>query len=77
MLIDGLPSFGVWGYMITGDVVVTYRDGTTERCNTSDVFHWPPGHSVRVDRDAELILFSSQVEHTAVMDHILHKLATA
>ncbi len=66
-----------WGYVITGDVVVTYRDGTTELCTTGDVFHWPPGHSVRVERDAELILFSPQVEHTAVMDHILGKLATA
>jgi hypothetical protein len=28
-------------------------------------------------RDAELILFSPQAEHTAVMDHILTKLATA
>jgi hypothetical protein len=66
-----------WGYLITGDVVVTYRDGSTERCTTGDVFHWPPGHSVRVDRNAELILFSPQAEHTAVMDHILGKLATA
>ncbi|MFP5256243.1 MAG: cupin domain-containing protein [Acidimicrobiia bacterium] len=64
-----------WGYLITGDVVVTYLDGTTERCFQGDVFHWPPGHSVRVERDAELILFSPQVEHTAVMDHILAKLA--
>lgn len=63
-----------WGYVITGDLVVTYRDGTTERCTTSDVFHWPPGHSVRVDSDAELILFSPQAEHTPVMDHILAKL---
>jgi hypothetical protein len=30
---------------------------------------------VRVERDAEIILFSPQVEHTAVMDHILDKLA--
>lgn len=66
-----------WGYVITGDVVVTYRDGATERCTTGEVFYWPPGHSVRVDRDAELILFSPQVEHTAVMDHILAKMASA
>jgi hypothetical protein len=63
-----------WGYMLAGDVVVSYLDGTTERCRTSDVFYWPPGHSVRVERDAELIMFSPQVEHTAVMDHILAKL---
>ena len=43
---------------------------------TGDLFHWPPGHSVRIEHDAELILFSPQVEHTAVMDHILDKLAT-
>jgi hypothetical protein len=66
-----------WGYMITGDVVVTYNDGSTEQCTTGEVFHWPPGHSVRVDRDAELILFSPQTEHTPVLDHILAKLETA
>ncbi len=65
-----------WGYVITGDVVVTYRDGTTERCTTGDVFHWPSGHSVRVDRDAELILFSPQLEHGAVINHITQRLAT-
>ena len=65
-----------WGYMIAGDVVVTYNDGTTEHCTTGEVFHWPPGHSVRVDHDAEVILFSPQAEHTPVLDHILAKLET-
>ena len=64
-----------WGYMLDGDIVVTYTDDTTERCTTGDVFHWPPGHSVRVERDAELILFSPQAEHTPVIDHIAAKLA--
>lgn len=64
-----------WGYVLAGDVVVSYRDGTTETCGTGDLFYWPPGHSVRVERDAELIMFSPQDEHTAVMDHILGKLA--
>ena len=65
-----------WGYVITGAVVVTYRDGTDERCSDGDVFHWPSGHSFRVERDAELILFSPQLEHTAVMDHILSMLGS-
>lgn len=64
-----------WGYMVTGDVVVSYRDGTTERCTTGDVFYWPPGHSVRVERDAEVVMFSPQAEHTAVLDHMLAKMA--
>ncbi len=66
-----------WGYVIQGEVVVTYTSGDTERCSTGDVFHWPAGHSVRVDDDAELILFSPQDSHGAVMDHIAAKLASA
>lgn len=59
-----------WGYIVSGEVVVTYSDGTDERCATQDVFYWPPGHSVRVVDDAEVILFSPHVEHAAVMDHM-------
>jgi hypothetical protein len=59
-----------WGYMVEGQVVVTYTDGTTETCSRNDLFHWPPGHSVRVIDDAEVVLFSPQVEHGAVMDHM-------
>lgn len=64
-----------WGYVLDGAVVVTYHDGTTESCSAGDVFHWPAGHSVRVERDAELILFSPQADHTPVIDHILAKLS--
>ena len=65
-----------WGYLIEGDLEVTYTDGNTEHCTGGDVFHWPAGHSVRVDDDAELIMFSPQVSHGAVMDHINTKLAS-
>lgn len=64
-----------WGYVIEGEVVVTYTDGSTETCSGGSVFHWIAGHSVRVVRDAELILFSPQDEHGAVLDHIAGKLA--
>ena len=60
-----------WGYVITGTVVVSYTDGTSERCSGGDVFFWPAGHSVRVEHDAEVILFSPVAAHTAVMDHML------
>ncbi|HSH11541.1 MAG TPA: hypothetical protein VLA10_07125 [Ilumatobacter sp.] len=66
-----------WGYMISGDLVVTYSDGNEESCTTGDVFYWPPGHSVRAETDAELILFSPQVEHGQVIDHILAKMTAA
>ena len=59
-----------WGYVLAGQVVVTYTDDSQETCSGSDLFYWPPGHSVRVTDDAEVILFSPQVEHMAVMDHM-------
>ena len=63
-----------WGYLISGQVVVTYTDGTEESCSGGDIFYWPPGHSVRVTDDAEVILFSPQDEHLTVMDHMLEKM---
>jgi hypothetical protein len=63
-----------WGYVINGTVTVTYSDGSTELCAGGDVFHWPAGHSVRVEEDADLILFSPQSEHTPVLEHIKHKM---
>jgi hypothetical protein len=60
-----------WGYVISGELVVIYTDGAVEACTGGDLFYWPPGHSVRVERDAEVILFSPQKEHTEVLDHMI------
>ena len=64
-----------WGYLITGQVTVSYSDGSEESVTGGDLFYWPPGHSVRVGEDAEIVLFSPQHEHTDVMDHINARLA--
>lgn len=66
-----------WGHLISGEVVVTYTDGSSETCVDGDLFHWPPGHTVRAERDTEVVLFSPQDSHTVVMDHILAKMAMA
>ncbi len=63
-----------WGYVVEGAVTVTYSDSTTEQCVTGDLFHWPAGHSVRVDEDADLVLFSPQSEHTPVLEHLKSKM---
>ena len=77
-LLEGLEDDGCqaphWGYIISGHVVVTYTGGDTDTCTTGDVFYWPPGHSVRVLEDAEVILFSPHLEHAAVMDHMRQKM---
>lgn len=74
-LLKGLKDDGChaphWGYMLTGELVVTYTNGSTDTCRGNDLFYWPPGHSVRVVNDTEMILFSPEREHTEVMDHML------
>ena len=64
-----------WGYLEQGEVIVTYTDQTEERTKGGDLFYWPPGHAVRVEKDAEVIMFSPQHEHGQVIDHMRAKLA--
>lgn len=64
-----------WGYVLEGDITVTYADGHHESVNGGDLFYWPPGHTVKVGQNAEVVLFSPQHEHGMVMDHMLKKLS--
>jgi hypothetical protein len=60
-----------WGYVISGQLVVSYTgDRAAETCSAGDVFYWPAGHAVRVVDDSEVILFSPDAQHAAVMDHM-------
>jgi hypothetical protein len=63
-----------WGYVVSGNVSVSYTDGSSESCVTDDLFFWPAGHSVRVVEDSELVLFSPHLEHAAVMDHMRERM---
>jgi hypothetical protein len=65
-----------WGYVLQGELTVTYADGTNEIISGGDLFYWPPGHTVKVSQDAEVILFSPQHEHSEVIDHMLGKMAS-
>ncbi|HVR81572.1 MAG TPA: hypothetical protein VHF02_05775 [Luteimonas sp.] len=64
-----------WGYLLQGELTVTYADGTYEVINSGDLFFWPPGHTVKVGGDAEVILFSPQDAHSVVIDHMLEKMS--
>jgi hypothetical protein len=64
-----------WGYVLQGELTVTYADGSHEVINSGDLFYWPPGHTVKVGADAEVILFSPQVEHSKVIDHMRNKMS--
>jgi hypothetical protein len=64
-----------WGYLLQGELTVTYADASEEVVRGGDLFYWRPGHTVKVAQDAEVILFSPQDEHTEVMDHMIAKMA--
>jgi hypothetical protein len=62
-----------WGYVLAGRITTTDAKGTRETVNASDLFYWPPGHNVQVEENAEIVMFSPQVEHTHVIDHMIGK----
>jgi hypothetical protein len=62
-----------WGFVLRGRLTTTDVNGIQETVNANDLFYWPPGHNVRVDADAEIIMFSPQREHTQVINHMIEK----
>jgi hypothetical protein len=62
-----------WGFVVRGQLTTTDAGGQQETVRADDLFYWPPGHNVRVDADAEIIMFSPQHEHSRVIDHMIAK----
>ena len=60
-----------WGFVLRGRITTTDAAGKQETVNADDLFYWPPGHNVRVDADAEIIMFSPQHEHRQVINHMI------
>ena len=64
-----------WGFVVSGQLVTTDASGAKETVNTNDLFYWPPGHNVKVNADAEVVMFSPQREHSRVIDHMIEKVS--
>lgn len=62
-----------WGFVVRGRITTTDANGVQETVNANDLFYWPPGHNVKVESDAEIVMFSPQREHTHVIDHMIAK----
>src|SRR5690554_4274774 len=60
-----------WGYVLKGNITTTDADGNQETVSANDLFFWPAGHNIKVNEDAEIIMFSPQHEHTVVIDHMI------
>ena len=64
-----------WGYIVEGEMLVEYDDGSHERLVKGDVFYLPPGHTALVEKDLKLLDFSPERELKEVMDHVARKMA--
>ncbi len=62
-----------WGFVLSGQLTTTDANGARETVNANDLFYWPPGHNVKVDADAEIVMFSPQREHSHVIEHMIEK----
>ena len=62
-----------WGFVLCGQLTTTNAEGIRETVNANDLFYWPPGHNVKVDADAEIVMFSPQHEHSQVINHMIEK----
>jgi hypothetical protein len=62
-----------WGFVLRGRLTTTDATGRQETVNANDLFYWPPGHNVKVDADAEIVMFSPEREHTRVINHMIEK----
>lgn len=62
-----------WGFVLRGRLTTTDAAGVQETVSADDLFYWPPGHNVKVDEDAEIIMFSPQREHSHVIQHMIEK----
>ena len=62
-----------WGFVLKGEITTTDASGRQETVRGNDLFYWPPGHNVRIDADAEIIMFSPEHEHSHVIDHMIAK----
>ena len=60
-----------WGYVLQGEITTTDSNGVQETVHKNDLFYWPPGHNVKVNADAEIIMFSPQHEHSQVINHMI------
>jgi hypothetical protein len=62
------------GYVIKGQLTVTYADGT-EVYDTGDAFYMPPGHTPLATAGSEFMIFSPNEEYAVLDAHFAQKMA--
>jgi len=77
-LLEGLPDNMCpcphWGYMLKGKIRIGYKDGREEIVEEGQLYYMPPGHTMKVEEDTEMVEFSPIKEMNEVLNHIASKL---
>jgi hypothetical protein len=65
-LLKGLPDDACqcphWGYMLAGEMTVTYTGGRAETYAAGDAFYMPAGHAPSAIAGSEFVMFSPKDE---------------
>lgn len=65
-----------WGFVLSGELTTTDASGAQETVAANDLFYWAPGHNVRVNANAEIVMFSPQREHSHVINHMIEQVSS-
>ncbi|WP_149277292.1 cupin domain-containing protein [Pareuzebyella sediminis] len=77
-LLEGLSNDSChcphWGYVLEGEMLIIYDDGTKELLQANDVFYLPPGHTAIVQKDIKFIDFNPSKAFDEVIAHVGKKM---
>lgn len=66
-----------WGYLIEGQILVTYQDGTQETVRSGELYYWPDGHTILVQEAAKMVEFSPHDQMSVVLGNAVSNLQSA
>ncbi len=55
---DNLCQSPHWGYLLKGEIHVTYHNGTQEKITEGNAYYLAPGHTVYIESGTEFVEFS-------------------
>lgn len=80
-LLKGLPHDHCqcphWGFLAEGKLQVDYQDGSQEIVNAGEIYHWPPGHTIKALAATRQIEFSPAGPMGEVLQHVVAKVKAA
>lgn len=73
-LSDNMGPCSHWGYMLKGKIRIGYKDGREEIVEEGQLYYMPPGHTINVEEDTEMVEFSPIKEMNDVLNRIANKM---